>query len=343
MADRLANLGDWLSAVSRAPFASRPDRDTVLDTMEGIDLFALIVANGDVWRLTANHGPPRLSMLGRLVEMQDLVDDFRSHPTDVKLASDLGTLLLPDDSFRKTREVLHVLVDGQLGGLPVAALRHGTTTLIEIRPIVRVLRLPETRCAHVTRSGAATVLAGPDDPNGKLPNARKEAEQVAELLHTTRKVGAAATSDALFAAANNGVLHIAAHGAIKREGAVLILADREVSALEISARRRAPSLVVLSACDAATASDREFELAGSLVSGFLGAGSQHVVGTLRPITDAGALQISTRFYRAKGVADPARALAAVQSELAKTHENIDWPYFTVFGPDVCLGDAPDHP
>lgn len=343
MADQLTRLGEWLPVTSHAPLAGSPNRIAVVGAMQGIDLLALIVADDDVWRLTANHGPPQLSRLGRLAEMQDLVDEFRSHPTDVKLASALGTLLLQNDSFRETREVLHVLVDGQLGGLPVAALRHGATALIEMRPIVRVLRLPEIRCAHVTRSGAATVLAGPDDLDAKIPNARKEAEQVAELLHTTSKVGAAATSDALFAAPRNGVLHIAAHGAIRMEGAVLLLADREVSALEISARRLAPSLVVLSACDAATASYREFELAGSLVSGFLGAGAQHVVATLRPVTDAGALEISTRFYRNKGVADPARALAAVQSELAKTQENVDWPYFTVFGPDVCLGEAPDHP
>jgi hypothetical protein len=104
--------------------------------------------------------------------------------------------------------------------------------------------------------------------------------------------------------------------------------------------RRAPSLVVLSACDAAVSADSDFELAGSLASGFLGAGSQHVVATLGQITDSGAPEISTRFYRA-GVADPARALAAVQAELAKTG-NRDWPYFAVFGPDVCPEGAPGH-
>jgi hypothetical protein len=337
MADQVTRLGAWLRVASQAPFARSPDRDAVLRTMRGIDLLALIVANDDVWILTANHGPPRLSRLAPLAEIKKLVDDFRGHPTDVKLASTLGALLLPDNSFRATREVLHVLVDGRLGGLPAAALRHGATPLIARRPIVRVLRLPETRCVHVTRSGAATVLAAPGDT---LPNAQREAEQVAELLHTTSKIGAAATKAALFAATSDGVLHVAAHGTIGMDGAALVLGDGEVSALEISARRLAPSLAVLSACDAATSEDPE--LAGSLAAGFLGAGSQHVVATLRPVSDAGALEISTRFYRAGGVADPARALAAVQSALAKS-PNIDWPYFTVFGPDACLEDAPDHP
>jgi hypothetical protein len=337
IADQITRLDRWLRMASQAPLARSPDRDAVLRTMRGIDLLALIVANDDVWSLTANHGPPRISRLGPLAQIKELVDDFRGHPTDVKLASALGALLLPDASFRTTREVLHVLVDGRLGGLPVAALRHGATPLIAMRPIVRVLRLPETRCVHVTRSGAATVLAAPGDT---LPNAQREAEQVAALLHTTSKIGAAATKAALFAAASDGVLHVAAHGTIGMDGAALVLADGEVSALEISAHQRAPSLAVLSACDAATSEDPE--LAGSLAAGFLGAGSQHVVATLRPVSDAGALEITTRFYRAGGVADPARALAAVQSALAKT-PNIDWPYFTVFGPDACLEDAPDHP
>jgi len=38
------------------------------------------------------------------------------------------------------------------------------------------------------------------------------------------------------------------------------------------------------------------------------------------------------------VADPVRALARVQSELAKT-SNVDWPHFVVFSPDVCPEDA----
>ena len=333
IADQLARLGPWLGVASPAMFAGRADRAAVLSTMRGIDLVALIVANDEVWSLTANHGPPRISRIAPLAQVQELAGPFRGHPTDAKLASALGALLLPDAAFRATRDVLHVLIDARLGGLPVAALRHGTTPLIAIRPIVRVLRLPETPCVRATRSGHATVLA---DPGGDLPSARTEAEQVAGLLHTTSKAGSAATKAALFAAADDAVLHVAAHGMFRTDGAAIVLADGDVSALEISARGRAPSLTVLSACDAATSDDSE--LAGSLAAAFLAAGSTHVVATTGKISDVGAPDISTWFYRAGGVADPARALAAVQSALAKT-ANEDWPHFTAFGPDVCT-DAP---
>jgi tetratricopeptide (TPR) repeat protein len=346
IADQVTRLDAWLQVASPALFAPNHDKAAVLHTMQGIDLLALIVADGDVWSLVANHGPPRLSKIKPLAEILNLVEDFRGHPTDLKLASDLGALLLPDDAFRKTHEVLHVLVDGQLGqsgegggfgGLPVAALRHGGTPLIAMRPIVRLLRLPETRCVHVIRTGHATVIGA---PGPRIPDALAEAEQVAGLLRTTSKIGPAATKEALFAAKNDSVLHIAAHGTMGMDGASLELVDGEVPALAIWAHRVAPSLAVLSACDAVTANDSE--LAGSLAAGFLGAGSQHVVATLRSISDSGALEISTRFYGEGGVADPARALAIVQSALANT-SNTDWPNVAVFGPDVCTEDIPGHP
>jgi len=333
IADHITQLGQWLPVVSRAPLARKPDPEAVLRTMRDIDLLALIVAQGEVWRLTANHGPPRLTRIGRVDEIKNLVDRFRGNPGDVAAASAVAALLLPDDVFRTTREALQVLIDGELAGLPVAALRRGGLPLVALRPIVRLLRLPETRCVHVTNSGRATVLAYSP---GDLPETQREAEQVSLLLHAIGDTGAAATKAVLLSASYDAVLHVATHGKVGMDAAALALADGDVSALEISARGIAPSLAVLSACDAAVSKDPE--LAGSLVAGFLGAGSQHVVATLSGISDAGAPEIATRFYRAGGRADPVRALAKVQSELAKT-SNVDWQRFAVFGLDVCPEDV----
>ncbi len=349
IADHVTRLGNWLPVASPATFARSADREAVLRTMGDIDLLALIVANGDVWRLTANHGPPQLSRLGSLAEITDLIASF-SRPIDAQRASTLGELLVPNDVFRETSDVLHVILDGKLGGsssgqppfggLPVAALRHGATSLFALRPTVHLLRLPEVRCVPAVRSGTATVLA--DD---KLPYARTEAEQVSALLHdallhTTTRIGGAATKDALSAAKGDAVLHIAAHNKVGIDGAAVVLAGKDVSAPEIAALRLAPSLTVLSTCDAATSTDSE--LAGSLVAGFLATGSQHVLATLRPVSDAGAPEVTTRFYREGGATDPARALAAAQRALSTTTSNIDWPYFAVFGPDVCPQDTPNN-
>jgi hypothetical protein len=336
VADQLAKLGGWLRVVSQAPIARRPDPKLVPSTMRRIDLLALVVADGYIWRLTANHGAPRLTRLVRFGELESQLRKFRDHAADAKSASELGELLLPDEIFRETHDPLYVVIDPGLNALPVAALRHGETMLSGLRPVVYLLRLPEAHCAHMTHSEHRTVIGVSDTT---LPSAVDEAQEVARLLSTTSQTGTAATRAALLMAGNDEVLHVAAHGAA---GAAVALADGEISALEISASQVAPGLVVLSSCAGATPDPPELDV--SLVAGFLGAGSQHVVAATRSVSDAGALDISTRFYGANGVAEPARALAAVQSELAKAAEhprtakpaNIDWPYFAVFAPDVCL-------
>jgi CHAT domain-containing protein len=222
-----------------------------------------------------------------------------------------------------------MVLDSRLSGLSVAALRRYGTPLIAMRPVVHLLRFPEMGCVQVNRAGHATVLAV-STPG--LSNTVLEGQLVARILHTTSATGPAATRSVLFAARNDAVLHLAAHGGVQGDHGSIQLADGDVSGLEILGRRVAPSLAVLSVCDAS--SSNAPELAGSLAAGFLGAGSQHVVATLRQVSDAGALQIAERFYDANGIADPAHALAAAQSDLVAT-TNTDWPYFVVFGPAVC--------
>jgi tetratricopeptide (TPR) repeat protein len=336
IADQATRQDRWMQA-TKATFAKSADRTAVLQTMRGIDLLALIVANDEVWRLTAHHGAPRLSIVGPRQGITDRVRELASQPSDIGLATALGALLVPDDLFRETSETLHVVIDEQLTELPVAALRRGNTSMIAARPIVRELRLPEVRCVPPGPGGHATVLG---DPDGTLGKARLEAEHVAEFLGTTSKTGPAATPAALWAARGDAVLHVAAHNTPIDDEAALRLWGGEVTALEIAAGAGGPALVVLSSCSAATVSTDNLELIGSLAAGFLAAGSRHVVGTLRSISDRSTPDLFMDFYRAGGVSDPVRALRAAQ--LAST-DNIEWPLFTVFGPDVCLPGAPAHP
>jgi CHAT domain-containing protein len=164
------------------------------------------------------------------------------------------------------------------------------------------------------------------------------------MLHTTATIGAAATRAALFGAANAGVLHIAAHAESGLDGAALVLADGAVPVLEVAARQIGPALVVLPMCDAGTSSEYDsasgFDVTGRPAAGFLTAGSQRVVTTLHSVPDADAKEAVMHFYRA-GVADPARALWAAQVELSQD-DNDAWPYFAVFGPEVCPAGASAH-
>jgi CHAT domain-containing protein len=224
--------------------------------------------------------------------------------------------------------MLYVVLDAPLANLPVAALRRDGKPLIAARPVLRTPRLParaSAACTTPRRTGSATVLA---DASGDLPGARGESEALAARLGTNAHLGAAATSAALFAARLAPVLHVAVHSDFDTGGGVLRLYDRSVSAVEISAARLGPPLVVLSASSTARSADPE--LAGSLPAAFLASGSSHVVATLRPVTDTGAHELTGRFYREGGLEDPVRTLAAIQAQLAES-ERTDWPHFAIFG------------
>jgi hypothetical protein len=331
VANRTEKLGPWLAAISSAPFAKPADRTAVLTTLGTIDLLVLVVADGHVWRLSARHGRFGIKDLGSRRALQNKVDALKLALGDLALATEVGDHVLPEDTFDHPGETLHVLLDGSIAGWPLPAFGRNRQRLAAVRPIMRVHRLPETPCITPVRSGHNTVLG---DSSGDLPEAEREAREVALRLHTTAMLGTAATSTALFAATGDSVLHLALHAHIDTSGSTLPLADRQVYAPEISARGLGPSLVVLLACNSAQAMDAE--QAGSLATAFLAAGSTQVVATLRDIQDLRTPELASRFYAAGGVQDPVRALAKVQAELSEPGANNgDWPYFAVFGDDIC--------
>lgn len=329
VADHVDRLGAWLTSVSSAPLADT-ESTAAMTELRAIDLLAFVVAEHRLWRVAIAAGQAQLADLGPFAKLREPLERFRAKPTDPALAEQLGQLLIPDATFRSTRDALRVVLDGPLAGLPVVALRRHGQPLIALRPVVHAPRVSEAVCGSRTwRPGKSVVLA---DASGDLPDARGEAAEIATLLGTSRLVGPAATSAALFAASDSDVLHVATHADIGEDGGVLRLHDESISALEISARGRGPGLVVLAAC--ASAASADLEAATSLASAFLAAGSIQVVATLRPISDAGAADITSRFYRAGGVTDPVRVLAEIQASLAGT-PNADWPSFAVFGRDLC--------
>jgi CHAT domain-containing protein len=328
-AARVQSLGRWLPVVSKAPLMAYDGR-AVLTTLRRVDLVALAVADGHVWRLTALHGQYALKDLGTFADLRELLARFVSAPTNAALADELGARLLPDEVMRKTTDSLYVVLDAPFAALPFVALRRNGQPVIAVRPVLRTPRLPvASGCAVASDRRSAVVLA---DAVGDLPDARRESSKVASLFGATPLVGAQATSTALFAAKSDPLLHIAVHAEVDAGGGVLKLHDRAVSAAEISANRLGPNLVVLAACSTARSGDPE--LVGSLSTAFLAGGSEHVVATLRSVSDDGALELTSRFYEARGNTDPVGVLARIQAGLATT-DNKEWPNFAVFGNEIC--------
>ncbi|MBC7978011.1 MAG: CHAT domain-containing protein [Myxococcales bacterium] len=324
----------WLPTVSTAPIAADASRAAVLATLRTIDVLALVVADGDMWRLTAIGGTLALDNLGPYAALSDQLQQFPAHVNEPTAAKKLGARLLPVDLFQGTR-TLHVLLDGPFSSLPVAALRRGDQALVSFRPVLRIPRLPEVACVPAVPPDHATLLA---DPDGSLHAARREIDAIARIV--ARKLnlipvvskGETATSAALFAASRTGVVHLDVHGVVGDIGGVLKLYDRDVSALEILSRRFGPRLVVMTACVSAISNDAE--VAASLSSAFLASGSVQVIATLRDVDDEFAGKVAITFYEHGGATDPIRALQKTQSELFTTN-NTAWPFFAVFGHEVC--------
>lgn len=323
LSPELRELSDLTRALARhrgAPPA-RSDAD-------GSPLLALIVAEGELWRLTRDASGATLSHLGDAkVFQRELFERLRATPRDLVLAAAAGALLVPPELAQRSQIPLRLLLDDELAATPLEAVRLGATPLVALRPLVRVQRTSDAGCVPPRPAPRALVLA---DARGDLPAARRESELVARQLGTTPLVGSQATLAALAGAANYDLLHLAVHGQAEERGGSLQLADGELTAVQLAARGDASSLVMLAACISGVAPIGRY----SLATAYLAAGAQQVIGTLRPISDAGAAEVINRFYLQGGARDPVRALARVQAELAAT-DNPDWPYFAAFGRPTC--------
>lgn len=326
-------LHHLVPVLSHAPIMRPTARDALITSLASADLVAVVVAHDEVWRITSRHGDIDIVSLGTLAALRGTLDQFIATPLKTELSDALGELLLGGDVFHATDETLFVLLDGQLAGVPVTALSNGGIRIIEHRSVVQPARLSELGCIPARAGPQRAVVLG--DAHGNLPAARREAIDVAAQFGVTAQLGEAATSEALFAAWGSDLLHIGVHAGVEAAGGALALSDRSVSALQISTHDGGPKLVMLSACDSATADDGE--LATSLATAFLASGSQQVIGTLRPVNDKGARELTSEFYRRGGATDPARVLAQVQAALART-ANTDWPNFMMFGYDNCRGE-----
>jgi tetratricopeptide (TPR) repeat protein len=316
------------------------------DTAELTDasLLALVVADGEIWRLESEAGVTQVARVAAFDELAPQLDELRTYPADRPLASALGDKLLPAALAQPTARVLHVVLDEPLAYLPVAALRRGGRTLGSLRPLVRAIRpanltcwrprsygAPDSSPAGASATTAPLRLAVVADSLGDLPGARREAEEIAGHLGASSPsiaVGAAATRAALYRTAGADLLHLALHAEVGELGGELVLADGKLSALELAGTGSAARQVVLATCSSAVSRPGTY----SLAMAFLAAGAEQVVGTLRPIVDEDAARITAQLYRADP-SDLVSALWRLQAEAP--HDAADLLHFAVFGNVPC--------
>jgi CHAT domain-containing protein len=217
-------------------------------------------------------------------------------------------------------------------------------------PTLRLLRRHGER-PPPTGGGVLTVApTGTADATGTgrlaaLPAAHRIPAALAAALPVTRLDGADATADALLThLAGHPWLHFAGHGAQDIESpfdASLQLADRAVTARDLAARRAdGAELAMVAACETARTGARLADETATVLSALQVAGFRHAVGSLWPVPDLVAEQMTELFYAAlrsppPDASDAGRALHETVRELRARYMDFDpyaWAGFVHSGP-----------
>jgi CHAT domain-containing protein len=164
-----------------------------------------------------------------------------------------------------------------------------------------------------SRRRKTALVAGP-----RLRHSKTEVRDLARLFPgATVLQGKAATAQAALAALDGAALaHVACHGRFRYDSPLfssLELADGPLNVYELQRLRRAPDVVVLSACDLALSELHPGDELLGVAAALLGLGTRTIVASVVPVPDAAARRVMVAFHRhvAAGVG-PAAALARAQ-------------------------------
>ena len=169
--------------------------------------------------------------------------------------------------------------------------------------ITTVRRLAYARTHASPDNGGAVIVAVPDAPDtSPLPGVTVEATTLTGLLPDALVLADPTRNTVLAALPSHTVAHFACHSHADWNDPAssrLILRDHHAAPLtvaDVSALRLGGDLAYLSACDTTVTSPRLADEAVHITGAFHLAGYQHVIGTLWPISDAAAGDITKDFY-----------------------------------------------
>jgi hypothetical protein len=333
------------SAAGRGP-AARPDRRAIAASLGARALVELIELEGMISALTlvdgrlARHdlGPITpvteqlewlrfaLSRLARLprgaVQRTGLQDGARASAQALDLA-----LLAPLAQALGERELV-IVPTGSLHAMPWAMLPSLRGRALAVAPSAgswAALGSGGTR-----RRDRTVLAAGPG-----LRHASAELRAIAPLHPRAVTLrGTAATVPAVLRALDGAAIaHLACHGRFRADSPLfssLELADGPLNVYELQRLRRAPELIILSACDLALSERRPGDELLGFTAALLEMGTRAVIASGVAVPDAAVVRLMSRLHELLGSErSPATALAIAQRELA--------PRTIALGGFVCLG------
>ena len=202
---------------------------------------------------------------------------------------------------------------------PLHAVPWGALPLLRGRPLSVAPSLStwlDLATQPQRRRSTATLVAGPG-----LRHVRAEVNEIGTLLPRAQVLtGKQATVEATLAALDGATLaHVACHGRFRADSPLfssLELADGPLTALDIQGLRRAPEVLVLSACDVALSERHPGDELLGLSAALLASGTRTIVASVVPVPDAAARRLMLAFHRRLAAgASPAAALADAQAGL----------------------------
>ena len=334
METRVRRLSRHVRGVEHAP-RTRLSRRELVSLLDERALVEYVACDGELFALTLTRGRLRRHPLGSLSVVAEQVQWLRFAVQRLahlrRDAPQRATLLAGGEAsageleralISPLREIigerdLVIVPTGPLHGVP-----WGTLPALRSRPLT-IAPATTMWCAASTqnrgRARRSVLVAGP-----RLAQARRELAAVARLRPSAQVLaGAEATGPATLRAIDGAaVAHIICHGNLRADSPLftsLELADGPLHAYDLQRLRRAPELVVLSACDVGSAQPHPGDELLGFASMLLALGTRDVVASVVAVPDAGAERLMRALHRALVTGQrPAPALASARGTLPAT-------------------------
>ncbi|WP_239167281.1 CHAT domain-containing protein [Catellatospora coxensis] len=221
-------------------------------------------------------------------------------------------LLRPVAALTGDRELV-VVPTGALQALPWAALPSCAGRPVTVAPSATAwARGTANRRTDLDERFVLVAAARPDHAIGEVHALAALAPGAQQL------VGPQATVTATLAAIDGARrVHLAAHGEFRADNPLfshLDLADGPLTVHDLTTLRRAPDLVVLSACDTGLSAVHPGDELMGLTAALLGAGARTLVASTGPVDDEATRELMLGLHqRLRAGHEPAAALAAAQA------------------------------
>lgn len=248
-------------------------------------------------------------------------------------------LLVPASAELASARRVLVFATGSLREVPVHALPFRGEPLLAHALVLYPLDLGAS--PPPTRGGDGVLVVS--DPSGDLAGAHAEGEAVVKLLGVRNGIthldGVGATASAVRGAiAEVDVFHYAGHassgGRDGIESALRLVEGTRIEVGDIFSLPRAPSRVVLDACEAGRADPRAQGIGLGLAQAFVASGSAIVVAPTRPVPDRVGMALARVLYPTFATADLKSATEIARAALRDLARSApaDWDAFRIFVP-----------